>query len=184
MGQDRPRQATPDLLGTAPVGETSPVRTGSLRTQSARHRVDHGTICGRSCANSGHCKPLCACVDRTKFVAAGVRGRAVFSSHDHYTMPPSHQCVSSAFGRFGKNWRGWVGPTAATFNSTSAGPPTRGPTAPRKAFSGLGEASNDSPVKDAAHLCRGRCAEQPRRREPPGPQAVSDMPGQIRKPPA
>jgi hypothetical protein len=35
------------------------------RTQSARHRVDHGTICGRSCANSGHYKPLCACVDRT-----------------------------------------------------------------------------------------------------------------------
>jgi hypothetical protein len=29
------------------------VRTGSLRTQSARHRVDHGTIYGRSCANSG-----------------------------------------------------------------------------------------------------------------------------------
>ena len=26
------------------------VRTGSLRTQSARHRVDHGTICGRNCA--------------------------------------------------------------------------------------------------------------------------------------
>ena len=24
------------------------VRTGSLRTQSARHRVDYGTICGRS----------------------------------------------------------------------------------------------------------------------------------------
>src|SRR6266480_2399754 len=40
-------------------------RTGSLRTQSARHRVDHGTICGRSCANSGYYKPLCACVDRT-----------------------------------------------------------------------------------------------------------------------
>ncbi len=40
-------------------------RTGSLRTQSARHRVDHGTICGRSCANSGNYKPLCACVDRT-----------------------------------------------------------------------------------------------------------------------
>jgi hypothetical protein len=37
-----------------------------------------GTIGGRSCANSGHCKPLCACVDRTKFVAAGVRGRARF----------------------------------------------------------------------------------------------------------
>jgi hypothetical protein len=44
-------------------------RTGLLRTQSARRRVDHGTICGRSCANSGHCKPLCAYVDRTKFVA-------------------------------------------------------------------------------------------------------------------
>jgi hypothetical protein len=41
------------------------VRTGSLRTQSARHWVDHGTICGRSCANSGHYKPLCACIDRT-----------------------------------------------------------------------------------------------------------------------
>jgi hypothetical protein len=40
------------------------VRTRSLRTESARHRVDHGTICGRSCANSGHYKPLCACVDR------------------------------------------------------------------------------------------------------------------------
>ena len=55
------------------------VRTGSLRTQSARHRVDHGTICGRSCANSGHCKPLCACVDRTKFVApASVGGPEFF----------------------------------------------------------------------------------------------------------
>ena len=40
------------------------VRTGSLRTQSARHRVDHGTICGRNCANSGHYKPLRACVHR------------------------------------------------------------------------------------------------------------------------
>jgi hypothetical protein len=36
-----------------------------IDTQSARHRVDHGTICGRSCANSEHYKPLCACVDRT-----------------------------------------------------------------------------------------------------------------------
>ena len=40
-------------------------RTGSLRTKSGRHRVDHGTICGRSCANSGHYKPICACIDRT-----------------------------------------------------------------------------------------------------------------------
>jgi hypothetical protein len=53
------------------------VRTGSLRTQSARHRLDHGTICGRTCANSGHYKPLCAFVDRTfvnsKFVAPASR---------------------------------------------------------------------------------------------------------------
>jgi hypothetical protein len=52
------------------------VRTGSLRTQSARHRVDHGTICGRSCANSGHYKPLCACVDRT-FVNPQIRRAGV-----------------------------------------------------------------------------------------------------------
>src|ERR1700722_7683413 len=36
------------------------VRTESLRTQSARHRVDQPTISGRSCANSGHYKPLLA----------------------------------------------------------------------------------------------------------------------------
>jgi hypothetical protein len=57
------------------------VRTGSLRTQSARHRVDHGTICGRSCANSGHYKPLCACVDphlcQSKFVAPASRKNSV-----------------------------------------------------------------------------------------------------------
>jgi hypothetical protein len=60
------------------------VRTRSLRTQSARHRVDHDTICGRSCANSEHYKPLCACVDRIfvnpKFVAPAARknsGRVV-----------------------------------------------------------------------------------------------------------
>ena len=50
------------------------VRTRSLRTQSARHRVDHGTICGRSCANSGHYKPLCAYVDRI-FVDPNSSGR-------------------------------------------------------------------------------------------------------------
>jgi len=49
-------------------------RTGSLRTQSARHRVDHGTICRRSCANSGHYKPLYACVDRT-FINPNLSGR-------------------------------------------------------------------------------------------------------------
>jgi hypothetical protein len=41
------------------------VRTESLRTQSARHRVDQPTISGRSCANSARYKPLSACVDRT-----------------------------------------------------------------------------------------------------------------------
>ena len=41
------------------------VRTKSLRTQSARHRVDQPTISGRSCANSAHYKPLFACLDRT-----------------------------------------------------------------------------------------------------------------------
>ena len=50
------------------------VRTRSLRPQSARHRVDHGTICGRSCANSGHYKPLCACVDRI-FINPNSSGR-------------------------------------------------------------------------------------------------------------
>src|SRR5947208_15096831 len=64
-------RSLPHGLASQPRG----VRPGSLRTQSARHRVDHGTICGRSCVNSGHCKPLCACVDRTKFVApASVAG--------------------------------------------------------------------------------------------------------------
>jgi hypothetical protein len=49
-------------------------RTRSLRTQWARHRVDHGTICGRSYANSGHHKPLCACVDNT-FINPNSSGR-------------------------------------------------------------------------------------------------------------
>jgi hypothetical protein len=53
---------------------------------SARHRVDHGTICGRSCANSGHYKPLCACVDRTKFVApASVAGLEFFSGQQGHS---------------------------------------------------------------------------------------------------
>jgi hypothetical protein len=49
-------------------------RTRSLRTQWARHRVDHGTICGRGYANSGHHKPLCACVDNT-FINPNSSGR-------------------------------------------------------------------------------------------------------------
>jgi hypothetical protein len=68
----------PEKLGRTGVGsQPRVVRTGSLRTQSARHRLDHGTICGRSCANSGHYKPLYAYVDRTfvnsKFVAPASR---------------------------------------------------------------------------------------------------------------
>src|SRR6478672_6489580 len=45
--------------------------------QSAQHRVDHGTICGRSGAISGHHKPPCACVSASlsipKAVAPGAR---------------------------------------------------------------------------------------------------------------
>src|SRR5437773_9068071 len=50
-----------------------PTRTAA--SKAPRHRVDHGTICGRSCANSGHYKPLCTCVDRTfvKSVALACR---------------------------------------------------------------------------------------------------------------
>ena len=49
----------PEKLGRSGVAASRAwVRTGSLSTQSARRRVDHGTICGRSCANSGHYKPL------------------------------------------------------------------------------------------------------------------------------
>jgi hypothetical protein len=65
-------------------------RTGSLRTQSARHRVDHGTICGRSCANSGHYKPLCACVDRFSSGDGPVR-LGLVASHRHQffcRLPP------------------------------------------------------------------------------------------------
>jgi hypothetical protein len=48
------------LVGSGGSSYPRMVRTRSLRTELARHRVDHGTICGRSCANSGHYKPLCA----------------------------------------------------------------------------------------------------------------------------
>ena len=43
---------------------------------SARHSIDHGTICGRSCAHSGHFKPLYARVNRTfcQIRRAGVSG--------------------------------------------------------------------------------------------------------------
>jgi putative ABC transport system substrate-binding protein len=44
-------------------------------------RVDHGMICGRSCANSDTVSALCACVDRTKFVApASVGGPEFFAA--------------------------------------------------------------------------------------------------------
>ncbi len=46
------------------------------------HRVDHGTICGRSCANSGHYKPLCACVDRFSSGDGPVR-LGLVASHRH-----------------------------------------------------------------------------------------------------
>src|SRR5438093_8990230 len=49
-----------------------PTRTAA--SKAPRHRVDHGMICGRTCANSGHYKPLCACVDRT-FINPNSSGR-------------------------------------------------------------------------------------------------------------
>ena len=51
-----------------------------IDTKSARHRVDHGTICGRSCANSEHYKPLCACVDRTFVNSPFSKGAAWFTA--------------------------------------------------------------------------------------------------------
>jgi hypothetical protein len=38
-------------------------------------------ICGRSCANSEHCKPPSACVDRTKFVAPASGRARIFSKN-------------------------------------------------------------------------------------------------------
>jgi hypothetical protein len=60
--------------------------------------VDHGTICGRNCANSGHYKPLCACVDRTKFVRAGVRAGPEF-----FLEAPVWRSNSAQAGR-GPQW--------------------------------------------------------------------------------
>jgi Domain of Unknown Function (DUF1206) len=67
-----------------------------VRTHPARHRVDRGTICGRSCAHSGHPKPLCACVDRT-FVnrRAGVSGMFFLGDVicDDYRRAFRNKCV-------------------------------------------------------------------------------------------
>jgi hypothetical protein len=64
-GLPKPKTYSPDFFSPV-MAPKRPLRgLDPFRTQSARHRVDHGTICGRSCANSGHYKPLCACVDRT-----------------------------------------------------------------------------------------------------------------------
>ena len=70
--------AWPRSLGRS--GQPRVVSTGSLRTQSARHRVNHGTIWGRSWPNSGHCKLLYACVDRRKFVAPAPVASRIFSN--------------------------------------------------------------------------------------------------------
>ena len=73
-------------------------RTGSLRTQSARHRVDHGTICGRTCANSGHYKPLCACVDRTFVNPNSSRRRPGRARIFLLGMPPESHLRRPAMG--------------------------------------------------------------------------------------
>ena len=84
------------------------VRAGSLRTQSARHWVDHGTICGRNCANSGHYKPLGACVHRIfvnpnssprrseKFGTARSRGLHTRRASCAFSCPHSPASRSSA----------------------------------------------------------------------------------------
>jgi hypothetical protein len=71
------------------------VRTRSLRTQSARRRVDHGTICGRSCANSGHYKALSACVNRI-FVDPNSAGRRVGNFFWGLEMPASFALTDGA----------------------------------------------------------------------------------------
>jgi hypothetical protein len=58
-------EAVQQRLDKNPLAMRRGRRLDPLLTQSVRHRVEHGTICGRSCANSGHYKPLCACIDRT-----------------------------------------------------------------------------------------------------------------------
>jgi hypothetical protein len=64
-----------------------------LRTQSARHRVDHVTICGRSCAHPGHFKPLCARVDGTFVKSVAPACREFFSRR--YLMAPSQMVGGS-----------------------------------------------------------------------------------------
>src|SRR5262245_48165987 len=68
----------------------SPAEIASARSyaKSGQRRVDHGTICGRSCANSGHYKPLCACVDRTFVNSNSARHPTEFFSHlaEHLTL--------------------------------------------------------------------------------------------------
>jgi hypothetical protein len=73
----------PEKLGRSAVagGHCMVVRSESLRAQSARHRVDQPTISGRSCANSGHYKPLFACVDRTFVKSISSRRRPEKKEH-------------------------------------------------------------------------------------------------------
>jgi hypothetical protein len=54
--QSPPSCPGPSIARSLPHGLAAP---------GERHRVDHGTSCGRSRANSGHYKPLCVCVDCT-----------------------------------------------------------------------------------------------------------------------
>ena len=52
-----------DIARTSQNDVNDPTETWA-GSRSARHRVDHGTICGRNCAYSRHYKPLRACVHR------------------------------------------------------------------------------------------------------------------------
>jgi hypothetical protein len=75
VGQRRTEPAPIDTTSWSAAACRAPAEIASARAyaKSGQRRVDHGTICGRSCANSGHYKPLCACVDRT-FVNSNLPG--------------------------------------------------------------------------------------------------------------
>jgi hypothetical protein len=86
LGQTHVRADNRDKVGHYRTDQIRPIATpNSVRLHrffrgrisvSARHSIDHGTICGRSCAHSGHFKPLYARVNRTfcQIRRAGVSG--------------------------------------------------------------------------------------------------------------
>jgi hypothetical protein len=89
------------------------VRTRSLRTQSARRRVDHRTICGRSCADSGHYKALSACINRI-FVDPNSSGRR---PENFGARTDANNQIAAYMARAAPSRRGWVETEPARFGS-------------------------------------------------------------------